>query len=152
MMTIMKQLYLQLRSSSWELFAVMSCCFQRVVKDCWHHWCRCRRMGNTHLHTFELLIVNRIVRRHNRVLQECTRHFRNLMRTCIWVLIPIICCYEKLYPMVITRNLMMNWASEEISPKRAYHPASVIATFFPLHEGMIFEPQLKETLLIYIYF
>jgi hypothetical protein len=53
-------------------------------------------------------------------------------------LIPIIYWVEKLDPIVITRNLMMNWASDEISPKRAYHPASFIVTVLPLQAGIIF--------------
>ena len=67
-------------------------------------------------------------------------------------LIPIICEVERLDPIVITTNLMMNWASDEISPKRAYHPASFIVTVFPVQEEMIFYPQLKEILFILYYF
>jgi len=53
-------------------------------------------------------------------------------------LIPIICEVEKLDPAVITANLMINWASDEISPKRAYQPASFIVTVLPVHDEMIF--------------
>ena len=53
-------------------------------------------------------------------------------------LIPIIYWTEKLDPAVITANLIMNWASDEISPKSAYHPASFIDTVLPTHEGIIF--------------
>jgi hypothetical protein len=53
-------------------------------------------------------------------------------------LIPMICITLKLEPAVITATLIANWASEEISPKRAYQPASDMVTVAPVHEETIF--------------
>ena len=53
-------------------------------------------------------------------------------------LIPITWKVVKLDPIVITTNLIINCASEEISPKSAYQPASVIATVAVVQDEITF--------------
>lgn len=47
----------------------------------------------------------------------------------------------------MTANLIKNCASEEISPKRACHPESVIGIVLPEQDEIIVEPQLNDILI-----